>query len=191
MLIKLANFLARKLVDQENETQKNIVSYAILVLMLNLITLLMLLVVSICGHNVRLFVTYVIFFIPLRIFVGGYHASSTGKCLFLTILFFKVIMILQDFVRFNKVMLFMIILMNFLLIIKYAPGEAGDYCLDDVTRRRNKYISVIIFIVESFICVIAYRRNSVVAIQIVLWITYSSILLLVLYIRNIIEGYRS
>ncbi len=191
MLIKLANFLTEKLVDPENEEKYNIVSYAILVLILNLITLLLLLFVSICGHNLSLFITYVIFFIPLRIFAGGYHARSTGKCLFLTTFFYIVIMNLQDLVKLSKSIFPVIFLLNFFVIMKYAPGEVGDYCFDKEFRRRNKYISVMIYIAESFICAMVFNRNSVVAMQIVFWITYSSILLLALHIRDIIESYRS
>ena len=63
-----------------NIEKRDTYMYAIEVILLNSILLLTFLGVSIVGKNLLLFVGFLLFFIPIRTFAGGYHAKHSEVC---------------------------------------------------------------------------------------------------------------
>lgn len=77
-----------------NIKNRNIYVYAIEVILLNLILLLSLLGISILGKDLSCFMGFLLFFVPLRTFVGGYHAKHSEVCLAMSIGIYMVVMII-------------------------------------------------------------------------------------------------
>ena len=75
---KIVLFLVmRKVLDVDNW---DVYAYSIEVILMNLILLLSILGISIIGNCLILFVGYILFYIPIRIFAGGYHAKDSSRC---------------------------------------------------------------------------------------------------------------
>ena len=63
-----------------NIKNREIYVYSIEVILLNLTLLLSLLGISIVGKGLLFFIGFLLFFIPIRTFAGGYHAKHSETC---------------------------------------------------------------------------------------------------------------
>lgn len=79
-----------------NIEKRDTYMYAIEVILLNSILLLTFLGVSIVGKNLLLFVGFLLFFIPIRTFAGGYHAKHSEVCFGMSLGIYIVAMIIYN-----------------------------------------------------------------------------------------------
>ena len=78
-------FQGCKHVERFDVDNWDVYAYSIEVILMNLILLLSILGISIIGNCLILFVGYILFYIPIRIFAGGYHAKDSSRCYILSL----------------------------------------------------------------------------------------------------------
>ena len=65
------------------EKERASYQYGMDVLILNLIPIFIILVISVVTRNIKFGVIFLLFFIPVRINIGGYHCKKISNCTFL------------------------------------------------------------------------------------------------------------
>lgn len=184
---KIADFLSKKLLGStEDSKELEIISYAILVLLINFVNLFILLVISIYLNELVFFAVYIIFFIPLRVFCGGYHSKNIWTCFVLTSFFYVMLSILYSKMYLDVEGFFCLLITNIIIIIKYSPMESKNHFLSLQSHRRNKHIILILLVVDSLICIVLYSKVKKTSIQILLLLTYISCLLLYMRLKEVI-----
>lgn len=124
-------------------------------------TLAGIVLILICGLLTNSFIHAVIFyglFVILRMFTGGYHANSHIACKLTLCLSFLVTnctyFILSD--KFNIIMHMLILLFNLVTVIFFSPVECSKKTLSNTTKKRNKLISIILYIILMLVSICSY-----------------------------------
>ncbi|OAA93698.1 accessory gene regulator B family protein [Clostridium coskatii] len=100
------------------------------------------------------YVVILIFFCPIRIFSGGYHAKTYWGCFFISFIAFLSIIIVGKYVSFNTYILLMLQFISFVLICIFSPVDNINKRIKSKERRMKlKYASIII---TSFLIILSY-----------------------------------
>lgn len=70
------------------EKERASYQYGMDVLILNLIPIFIILVISVVTRNIKFGVIFLLFFIPVRINIGGYHCKKISNCTLLFVLLY-------------------------------------------------------------------------------------------------------
>ena len=104
MLRNISSRLTDKLIAQKEfcHYDRDVYIYGIELIISTLAGLISIIGVSKLYSCTILGVIFIIFFVPLRLFTGGYHANTYGKCYFVSILSFGILLSIQYF-SWNKI----------------------------------------------------------------------------------------
>lgn len=98
MLYKVSAKLAKKLVEHSEDEKEDVYIYGLELIISTVVELASILLISYLLFELKSGLIFLIMFVPLRLFTGGYHAKTYGKCFvisncaYLTILVLKYIM---------------------------------------------------------------------------------------------------
>lgn len=98
MLYKVSAKLAKKLVEHSEDEKEDVYLYGLELIISTVVGLTSILLISYLLFELKSGLIFIIMFVPLRLFTGGYHAKTYGKCFvisncaYLTILVLKYIM---------------------------------------------------------------------------------------------------
>ncbi|MFQ9514243.1 MAG: accessory gene regulator ArgB-like protein [Eubacterium sp.] len=144
---------------------RDIYIYGIETILLNASILIAVLIVSILGNNLYHFCGFIIFFVPLRVFVGGYHAKNSEMCFMLSIGVYTITLFIikywSEIFKSEIAIVFSIIAV--IIIIVWSPLKNPNHPLAEYQYRRNKRIVYGIIVVDFVLFTIFYKYNSVMA----------------------------
>lgn len=152
MLNTIALILTDNLLDKVDDYKydKEVYVYGIELITSTLIGMISIITLSAFCKNVLSAFVFISFFVPLRLFVGGYHANTYRKCYFVTMLSYSVLLFLQQIlwsivpVRFWLYVCFAM----YYYIGKNAPQINKCQEISEYKRERSKMIARIIIVVE-------------------------------------------
>lgn len=178
MLYRLSGYLTELLIEVGSIEKKdrNLYKYGIeiiLVMALNVITVIIL------GYAMGMLLDCIIFlllFMPLRSYAGGYHNSNSIKCYFLScsIIISSLIGMNYIYVDVKHIYLFLITFIPCLYIWKVAPIENINKPMNIGEIKNNRRKSrglVLIYLVVANLGFVFENFQIVKAIVLVLWIT--------------------
>ncbi|MDE6834176.1 MAG: accessory gene regulator B family protein [Ruminococcus sp.] len=172
MLIK------NKIVDIE---ERDTYIYGIEVILLNGGLLLVFLLISLLSGAMINFWAYLMFFIPLRIFSGGYHAKTSERCFVMSAVMYgisvavtKLLPLLYlDFYWWTAGVV------SVLIIFIFAPLINANNPLNEVQKKRNRIIVYSLLIIDLVFFILCYIFNWKIATNELLFIILDAFLLLV------------
>lgn len=166
--------------------KREIYVYAIEVILLNTILLLLLLGISILEECLSFFVGFLFFFIPLRLFAGGYHAKHSETCFVISIsMFWLTIIIFKNYPYLYKDMfaVALYVVANIIFFL-YAPLKNPNHPLTEHQYKRNKKIVYIILLLDSIVLWIFAKMNYKFVSSEMLFIMLTSFFLLIGKVEN-------
>lgn len=170
--------IKNKIVDIE---ERDIYVYGLEVLLLNMSNILSAFLISLFTETLWHFCMFLIVFVPLRVFAGGYHARSSESCFIITLAIYAgTVFIVKLFPLIYTNTVAVILLFVLLIpIVKLAPLEHRNNPLSRTEHRRNKLISVSIAAVDSVIFIMMRVLDVKAASSIMIFIAVISVLMLV------------
>lgn len=89
----------------------------------------------------------------LRIYVGGFHASTNLRCFFTLLLVYSVFLLLLRFADFSAASWtsFFASLLSEILVILFSPVDNANKRLDNTERKKFRKISIIIVSIETVV----------------------------------------
>lgn len=138
-----------------DEYDQDILQYGLEVLIYNLITILVLLILSLIFHNLNFGFVFIPVFCILRITIGGYHCKKMHTCLLLMVTLYSFILILVKFHKY-KILLQLIspILIFSLIFIKPCKENTLRIHQYDL---QYKYFLIVLF----SICYFIFKSSSI------------------------------
>ncbi|WPC40131.1 accessory gene regulator B family protein [Clostridium sp. JS66] len=101
----------------------------------------------------KYYIVTIIFFCPVRIFSGGYHAKTYWGCLFITFVIFALIIIISKYSAFNIIILILLLIISFILICIFSPVDNINKRIKSKERRlKLKHCSIITALFLSILC---------------------------------------
>ena len=174
-----------------NIRNRDIYAYGIEVILLNSILLMSLLGISIIGNNLMFFGEFLLFFVPIRTFAGGYHAKHSETCLAISIGIYSVAMIIYN--RFpnlyRSVFAICLFIVAIVILIVESPLKNPKHPLADYQYRRNRVIVYGIITIYVVLFVIFSITNYTIASGEVIFTILVSVLLIVGKLEEHKENY--
>lgn len=153
MLNNIAKRLTHNLVNNGiiPSNMQDIYVYGLELLITSLLSTALILIIGIfCGKIVDT-ITFLILFIGLRSFTGGFHANTYWLCSALTFSIYLTVILISVFVKIPNAVYWLLLPIGLCVLIKKAPIENPNKYLTVKEMRCHKIISIIIFIVALFI----------------------------------------
>ncbi len=162
----ISNKLVNKLIEYNliKSEDKEIYTYGIkqmLFLSLNILTILILGIVSNKAFEIILFM---ITYIPIRIYAGGYHAKNHIRCYIFSILMLIVIIyILNITLDINTILTTFIVIISSIIISVLAPIEDINRSLDNEEKivYRKRTIRNLIVIISIYFILLYFNLINV------------------------------
>lgn len=170
--------IVNKIVDIQ---QRDIYVYGLEVILLNGSLLIVFLIASLlCGAMIN-FWAYLIFFLPIRIFSGGYHAKSSESCFVLsTIMYGLSIAITLFFPLLYQNWKWIIAgVISILVILVLSPMVNENNPLTESQQKRNRIIVCILLAADLVVFILSYNFNWRIASNVLVFIVFDALLLLI------------
>lgn len=169
--------IKNKVLDIES---REIYVYAIEVISLNVTILIMCLVLSIFANCFMHFLGFILFFIPLRVLVGGYHCNRSESCLVASVSGYALTLWLVKYqidIVMNPVTLTIAGICAVIILI-WSPLINQNHPLEEYQIRRNKKIVYGIVAIDFVLFVIFSKYNLLIVSSEVIFIILVAVTLL-------------
>lgn len=115
------------------------------------------------------YLVVLIFFCPIRLFTGGYHAKTYWGCFFISFAIFSSIIVIGKYISFDIIILMLSLIISFILVCIYSPVDNINKRIKSKEQRMKlKYFSIIITFSLSLLCYfLPYRFLPTAAISII------------------------
>lgn len=139
--------------------------YGLEVVLLNTSIALIMIVISLLMQNLIYLIVFALFFIPLRIFAGGWHAKSSGVCfLFSNIMYFISLLLYEHYSDlYQNPAIVLMSLLAIAFIIVFAPIVSNNHPLTSKKQKRNKIITALIGIFDCIMLILLCKLNVKIA----------------------------
>ena len=170
--------IKNKIVDIE---ERDIYLYGIEVILLNGGLLLMFLITSLLFGNMINFWAYLIFFLPLRIFSGGYHAKTSECCFVMSTVMYGISVAITKFLPLLYLNFYCWIAgaVSMLIILLFAPLINANNPLNKVQKKRNRIITYFLMIIDLVFFILCCNFNWRMATNELLFAVFDALLLLI------------
>ena len=170
--------IKNKIVDIQ---QRNIYVYALEVILLNGSLLIVFLITSLlCGAMIN-FWAYLIFFLPIRIFSGGYHAKSSESCFVLSTIMYGLSIAITFFfpLLYQNWKWIIAGVISILVILVLSPMVNENNPLTESQQKRNRIIVCILLAADLVVFILSYNFNWRIASNVLVFIVFDALLLLI------------
>lgn len=141
-----------------------------------LISIFLLLIVGVITNTFLQVVSYIIIFVFLRRFTGGYHASSYFKCKLVMITNYLFVIMSSRYTPFSISLFMITFILGLIIIFMYCPIENKNKPIPESKRMKFKLLSSVTYIVIELTGVYAVFQNNELGMTILF--TVSSVVLL-------------
>ncbi len=154
--------IRNKILSIEN---RDVYVYGMEVILLNTILMLTLLGISIVGNGLVYFWGFLLFFVPIRTFAGGYHAKRSETCMLTSVGVYTVGMfVYKHFPNlYTSTTILCLFLMACSVLLLCSPHENVNHPLTELQRKRNRQFVWGIVIVDIIVFVIFSILNYTIA----------------------------
>ena len=161
MFEKFSNSLTESLVQAEiiNNDDKEIYRYGILQSMISILNFVTTLMVGVLLHALWQSVVFIVAYIPLRHYAGGYHAKTPKRCYFLSILLVSVLLLVMNNIPISFQVGRVIFVVASIVILTLSPVGVKAKPLDHIEKKVYKRRTCLIWLIEAIISMIALHLN--------------------------------
>ena len=169
--------IKHKILDVE---QRDIYIYGLEVILLNGGLVLMFLTISLLFGVMINFWAYLIFFLPIRIFSGGYHAKTSERCFVLSTVMYGLSIALTKFIPLLYTLWEWRIagIVSLFVILVMAPLINENNPLSKTQRKRNRIIVYILLVLDLAFFILSCNYAWIIAANELVFIIFEAFLLL-------------
>lgn len=149
----MATKICNKLVSEQIISEKDfdVYVYAYEITLSETFNILGITLLSLVFGKIWLSLIFLLSFVPQRVHMGGYHASSHLKCHCVSFGIFIACVMLSQIIADTKTFRIITLLIVFITALFLAPVEANNKKLDKRCRYRNKIAAVALIIPDMLI----------------------------------------
>ncbi len=115
------------------------------------------LILGILMDEVIAAVVFEMVYIPLRLYAGGYHASSERRCKYLSWISIILSIAVIHCVSIPEKIQHLFVLITIIIIFLWSPVESANKPLYEMERKVFRYRSIVIVLVESAIYILMFK----------------------------------
>ena len=145
---RLAKLLAKK--TQSDQHQEDVYTYGLELIISTTLGFLSIIFLSTVLQELASGIVFIFFFSSLRIFVGGYHANTYGKCFIISNIAYLVVLLIKEIIwkYASHNILFLGLFAIAIYFIKKAPIINEKQCISYEKQLRNRKMTRFILIIQ-------------------------------------------
>ncbi|MDP4176876.1 MAG: accessory gene regulator B family protein [Bacillota bacterium] len=141
------------------EIQLKKMEYGLLCIFSDLTKAIVYFVLFFLVHLEQYFIISLVFFCPLRLFLGGYHADTYLRCFFMSFIIFLISILTGKFLAINIIATIILQTISLILVIVFAPVDNVNKPIKSIQRRNKlKFYSVIITSILIVLCFLIPKK---------------------------------
>ena len=159
---RIASYLSSKMLAHNliNQELFEVYVYGLELSLSFVISTFIILLVGVLFNQIVSSVVFLVVFIFIRRFTGGYHATTFLRCQICFVSTFISVLSLSKLLPANiYIVIILPILVGLPLILKYAPIENKYKPLTSKEKIKNKYTGVVVFIVFDLFSLLLHKYN--------------------------------
>lgn len=183
MLYRVSCKLTKMLLErvQDNNCDEDVYVYGIELIISTIVNLSSIMLVSWGLSAAKFGLMFIVIFVPLRLFTGGYHATTYGRCFVITNLTYLLILLIKKTLwNFISIMgWFFILTIAACYIIRRAPIINSAQPINRYKQKRSMKISRYIMLVDLLLAIYFAFYNKELLSMIVLSVCLVSAFMLI------------
>ena len=141
-------FLQQKSISED---EKEIYQYGVEITISSILNILLILLLSILVRSVLSGIVFLVCFIYVRRYTGGYHAETYFRCNSALCITYIIVFFISKGVRVSNYVLLLFLLISFIIVIRYSPVNNIHKRLSEIEKKRYHYLAVTVYIIFSII----------------------------------------
>lgn len=158
MIHNISEAISRKISILNNVTEteeQEIITYGLEAILATAVSVLCVVILSVLLHRVLECIAFLVAFMPLRTYSGGYHASSHMRCVLLLItVFLFEILILHIYDIPSKEVCWVFLICSFLIVCVLAPIIDINHPLSKKQIHENKRRCILVMAVSIVVALV-------------------------------------
>ena len=175
--------IKNKIIDIEKRDE---CVYGAEVLLLNLSNILTALIISVLTKSMLHFAAFMLIFVPLRIFTGGYHAKTSEVCYLITTATYvlSVLCVKRFPEMYSSIPALIALSVLIVPMILLAPIEHKNNPLSAYERKRNRLVSIALIAFDSLLFIALFLLSNSAATSIMIFMAINSVIMLIGSLAN-------
>lgn len=151
MLNRIATSLSKRLISDGviSENDLDIYVYGFELFFSFLFSLTMILITGCIVNKLFETLAFLIVFILLRSYSGGYHSDTYLKCTVITMSIYGMVMLFSTYLQVHFLLYFVLIILGWVVLYIKAPVENPNKKLTEQEKKKHKVTSLVLF---TFFC---------------------------------------
>lgn len=185
----LLKYLINSKVIDDCEDSIAYYKYGLEITISSILNILLILLIGIISNNFFESAAFLICFIPLRQFTGGYHASTYFKCHLSFVILFSLLLFIYN-ITFQHISVYTELTMlvcSLIIFITECPVENKNKPLTDKQKKKNNHLAVILGLLYGIIGVILKVLSYSIGVIFIYTLILISLLIIVAKLQKIIK----
>lgn len=154
-------FYLNKVIEEE---EKVIYVYGLQLIMSTVVGITLIIIIGLILNKFLLSLIFLMTFISIRMYSGGYHANSYVKCNLTLISIFLTVLMAIKFTPMNYIIIISVIMIisTYYIIYKYAPVDNENKRLTEKKKKENKRITLYLLTGFYFMGLVMLHRIRII-----------------------------
>ncbi len=149
---RITNRLICKKVIKDDDLE--IYQYGFEQFFLTLLNIATMLLLGIIFGEIYQCIVLTLSFMALRSYSGGYHASTSLRCYFLTVISISATLSIMKFIAINRFICLGLLVLSSLVIILFSPIGTKNKPLDEIEKIIYRKKTIIVWIIETCVALV-------------------------------------
>lgn len=179
----ITNFFLQQ--ESISEDEKEIYQYGVEITISSILNILLVLLLSMLFRSLLSGIVFLMCFIYVRRYTGGYHAETYFRCNSALCITYIVVFLISKGIRISNYVLLLFLLISLIIVVRYSPVNNIHKSLSKIEKKRYHYLAVTVYIMFSIIGFIIIEVNMFYG-KIILLTLFSIALMIIIEI--ILQG---
>lgn len=159
---------------------RDVYVYGLEVILLNGSLLIVFLIASMLSRTMINFLAYLVFFLPIRVFSGGYHAEKSESCFVLSTIMYGLSIAITAFfpLLYQNWKWIVAGIISVIIILIFSPMVNENNPLIKAQQKRNRIIVYILLSVDLVVFILSCNLNWRIASNELVFVVFDALLLL-------------
>ena len=187
---KLLQYLIKADVIDKSEDALAYYKYGLEITISSLLNIILIVSIGIISGQLIESMIFLICFVPLRQFTGGYHANSYFKCNVLFSVLFIILLTIYNLTvtRISFYGCILMLVFSITIFLSECPVEHPNKPLTDLQKKKNKYLSIILGLLYGAIGVMSKVLSYNIGVLFLYTLVLISLLVIVATFQKIRKG---
>lgn len=179
--------IKNKVLDIE---KRDIYVYGLEVILLNGSLLIVYLLLSLLSKEIITFFSYLMLFLPLRIFTGGYHAQNSEQCFVLSTVMYGITIAVTKFIPLLYQDWYWRItgIISVLVILLLTPLINENNPLNKIQKNRNRIVVYLLLIADFVFFILCCNFKWTIGSNVLVFVIWDALLLAIAKIDKLIPN---